>query len=136
MFLPGVLPSTVHIAVLYLSMMREESGSTSIYFYLSVVWPLLRLTHSLSNLVMSCKVTCLPPWLCGWSESGIPGISLPGGLLSWMNDTVTPPPPNTRTHTDRQTTSFSPDSSDPRGHQHYITIVPPGIVLHTLPAPE
>lgn len=61
--------------------------STPIYFYLSVVWLLLRLTRSLSNLVMSCKVTCLPPRPGGWSESGIPGISLPGSLLGWMGDT-------------------------------------------------
>lgn len=39
-----------------------------------------------SNLVMSCKVTCLPPRLGGCSESGIPGISLPRWTLrvGWM----------------------------------------------------
>lgn len=99
-FLPGVLPSAGNSAVLYLSMMREEPCSTPVYFYLSAVWLLLRLTRSLSNLVMSCKVTCLPPRLGGWSESGIPGISLPGSLLGWMNDTVyTPQPCHTHTHT-------------------------------------
>lgn len=83
--------------------------STPIYFHLSVVWLLLRLTHSLSNLVMSCKVTCVPPRPGGWSESGIPGISLPGSLLGWKDDTVythpnpvtdphPSPPPPPRTH--------------------------------------
>lgn len=104
--LPGVLPSTVYSAVVYLSMMREERGRTAVYFYLSVVWLLLGLTHSLSNLVMSCKVTCLPPRLSGWSESGIPGISLPGSLLGWMVDTVYTPQP---CHT-------LPPSAPPRTH--------------------
>lgn len=101
----GVLPSSVCSAALYLSMMREEPGRSPIYFYLPVVWLLLRLTHSLSNLVMSCKVTCLPPRPGGWSESGIPGISLPGSLLGWMDDTACtpqpchlPPPSPPRTH--------------------------------------
>lgn len=74
--------------------------STLIYFYLSVVWPLPRLTHSLSNLVMSCKVTSLPSRLGGWSIGGIPGISIPV-CLYWVRWTilythpnhVTPPPP-------------------------------------------
>lgn len=109
-FLPGVLPSTGNSAVLYLSMMREEPCSTPVYFYLSAVWLLLRPTRSLFNLVMSCKVTCLPPRLGGWSESGIPGISLPGSLLGWMNDTVYTPQP-CHTHTS------PPSPPPPRTHR-------------------
>lgn len=103
--------------------------STSIYFYLSVVWLLLRLTHSLSNLVMSCKVTCLPPRPGGWNESGIPGISLPGSLMGWMDDTVYTPQPQ---HTSPSIFHLLGPTGRPR---HYGSQVHPGIVPYTLPTP-
>lgn len=91
MFLPGVLLSVVYRDIFYLK--RDERQQHSHLFLLSVVWLLPRLTHSLSNLVMSCKVTSLPSRLGGWSMSGIPGISLPVCLLGWMDDIVYTPQP-------------------------------------------
>lgn len=59
---------------------ERDACSTSVYFCLSAFWLLRRLNCSLSNLLMSCKGTCLPPQRASWGESGIPGISLPGSV--------------------------------------------------------
>lgn len=40
---------------------ERDASNASVYFCLSVFWLLLRLNRSLSNLLMSCKATCLPP---------------------------------------------------------------------------
>lgn len=83
-----------------------------------------------SNLVMSCKVTCLPPRLGGCSESGIPGIS----LLRWtlrVGWTILYTHPNVVTHTHTHISTISPASGTPR----LYLLSNLGIVPHTLRAP-
>lgn len=78
LFLTGVFSLTTHSSSLHIG--ERDASSTSVYFCLSAFWLLLRLNCSLSNLLMSCKATCLPPQWASWGESGIPGISLPGSV--------------------------------------------------------
>lgn len=101
---------------------EKDACSTSVYFCLSAFWLLLRLNCSLSNLLMSCKATCLPPQRASWGESGIPGISLPGSvsrvrrLILYINLNLV------------SYTPFPP----PQGDQGCSFQTHPGIVWYTL----
>lgn len=87
-------------------------------------WRLLRLNHSFSNLLMSCKVTCLPPmtrWLeWEWdSRDSLTGQCLPDRTV----DTEHKPQPDTR-----------PSSSSRWPGCSFQTH--PGIVWYTIAASE